>query len=147
MDRLIWIVMVAMAGALLPIQAGLNTKMGKAIESPVWASLISFVVGAIALLIYVFLTKNSFQTVNLKLVPAYTWMAGVLGAFYVTVVVLAFPKLGPALTFGLIVAGQLLISLLLDHFNILVHQQHSINIYRIIGMLMIVGGVVLIRKF
>lgn len=147
MDKVIWIVIVAIAGALLPIQAGLNTRMGKEITSPVWASLISFVVGAIALLIYVIVTKNSFQLSGLKTVPAYTWAAGALGAFYVTVVVLAFPKLGPALTFGLIVAGQLLISLFLDHFNILVHQQHSINIYRIIGMLLIVGGVVLIRKF
>lgn len=147
MDKVIWIIMVAIAGALLPVQAGLNTKMGKEIASPVWASLISFVVGAIALLIYVAITKNSFQLSGFKTVPAYTWIAGALGAFYVTVVVLAFPKLGPALTFGLVVAGQLLISLFLDHFNILVHQQHSINIYRIIGMLLIVGGVVLIRKF
>jgi transporter family-2 protein len=147
MDKIIWILMVAIAGALLPVQAGLNAKMGKEIASPVWASLISFVVGAIALMIYVAATKNSFQLSGFKTVPAYTWVAGALGAFYVTVVVLAFPRLGPALTFGLIVAGQLLISLFLDHFNILVHQQHSINIYRIIGMLLIVGGVVLIRKF
>ncbi|HMN88373.1 MAG TPA: DMT family transporter [Saprospiraceae bacterium] len=147
MDKIIWIILVAIAGSLLPVQAGLNTKMGKEIASPVWASLISFVVGAIALLIYVAITKNAFQVSGFKTVPAYTWVAGALGAFYVTVVVLAFPKLGPALTFGLIVAGQLLISLFLDHFNILVHQQHSINIYRIIGMLLIVGGVVLIRKF
>jgi transporter family-2 protein len=147
MDKAIWILLVGLAGSLLPIQAGLNAKMGKEITSPVWASLISFLVGAVALLIYVVGTKNSFQLSGIKNVPIYTWTAGVLGAFYVTVVVLAFPKLGPALTFGLIVAGQLLISLLLDHFNILVHQQHSINIYRIIGMLMIIGGVVLIRKF
>lgn len=147
MDKFIWIILVALAGSLLPIQAGLNAKMGKEIASPVWASLISFVVGAIALLIYVTVTKNTFQFSGIKNVPAYTWTAGALGAFYVTVVVLAFPKLGPALTFGLIVAGQLLISLFLDHFNILVHQQHGINIYRIIGMLMIIGGVVLIRKF
>lgn len=147
MDKVIWIIMVVLAGALLPIQAGLNTKMGREITSPVWASLISFAVGAIALLVYVLITKSSFQLSGFKTVPTYVWLAGVFGAFYVTVVVLAFPKLGPALTFGLIVAGQLSISLFLDHYNILVHQQHSINVYRIIGMLLIVGGVVLIRKF
>jgi bacterial/archaeal transporter family-2 protein len=147
MDKFIWIVLVALAGALLPVQAGLNTKMGKEIASPVWASLISFVVGAIALLIYVAINKNSFQVSGLKTVPTYTWVAGALGAFYVTTVVLAFPKLGPALTFGLIVAGQLAISLALDHFNILVQAQHSINLWRVVGVLFIVTGVVIIRKF
>lgn len=147
MDKIIWIILVALAGALLPVQAGLNARMGRTLQSPEWASLISFIVGAAALLVYVFVTKNSIQGSSLKEVPGYTWVAGALGAFYVTTVVLAFPRLGPALTFGLIVAGQLLISLVLDHFNILVHQQHSINIYRIIGMIMIVAGVVIIRKF
>lgn len=147
MDRIIWILLVALAGSVLPLQAGLNAKMGKEIESPIWASLLSFSVGAIALLLYVLLTKNNMQFSGFKTVPTYTWLAGVFGAFYVTVVVLAFPKLGPALTFGLIVAGQLSVSLFLDHYNILVHQQHSINIYRILGIVFIIGGVVLIRKF
>ncbi len=147
MSKFIWIIMVALAGALLPIQAGLNTKMGKAIESPVWASLISFAVGTVAMLTYAGVSKQGFNFSELRHVPAYTWLAGILGAFYVTTIVLAFPRLGPALTFGLVVAGQLFISLVLDHFNILVHAQHSINIFRIIGMLLIIAGVILIRSF
>jgi transporter family-2 protein len=147
MDKAIWIILVVLAGAMLPIQAGLNTKVGKEIVSPVWASLISFVVGAIALLIYVAVTKTNIQLSGFKTVPAYAWSAGALGAFYVTVVILAYPKLGPALTFGLIVTGQLFLSLIMDHFNILVHQQHTINWFRIFGMLLVVAGVVIIRKF
>lgn len=147
MDKIIWIIAVIIAGAILPVQAGLNAKMGKAVESPVWAALISFGVGAIALLIYAGVTKSTLQSEGLKTVPGYTWLAGAIGAFYVTVVLLAFPKLGPALTFGLIVGGQLLISLFLDHFNILVAQQHSINLYRVFGMILIVVGVVIIRKY
>ncbi|MEA5402925.1 DMT family transporter [Arcicella sp. DC2W] len=147
MTKFIWIFLVVLAGSLLPIQAGLNTKMGKAIESPVWASLISFAVGTIVMLIYAGVTKQGFSVSELRNVPAHTWLAGVLGAFYVTTIVLAFPRLGPALTFGLVVAGQLFISLLLDHFNILVQAQHSINIFRVIGMLLIIAGVVIIRSF
>lgn len=147
MDKIIWSILVVLAGAMLPFQAGLNSRVGKEIASPVWASLISFVVGAIALLIYVTVTKTSFQPSGFKTVPPYAWSAGALGAFYVTVVILAFPRLGPALTFGLIVAGQLFLSLIMDHFNVLVHQQHEINWFRILGMLLIVAGVVVIRKF
>jgi transporter family-2 protein len=147
MSKLIWILLVIIAGSLLPIQAGLNTKMGKVIDSPTWASLISFAVGMLVLLIYVGITKQGFAATEVRNVPPITWVAGALGAFYVTIVVLAFPQLGPALTFGLVVFGQLFISLILDHFNILVHEQHSINPFRIIGMLLIITGVVVIRSF
>ncbi|MCU0418302.1 MAG: DMT family transporter [Cyclobacteriaceae bacterium] len=147
MEKLPWIIAVFIAGSLLPIQAGLNTRMGQAIHSPVWASLISFAVGLVALLVYVAVTRQPLHTQSLKDVPTVTWVAGALGAIYVTTVVLAFPKLGPALTFGLIVAGQLIISVALDHFNVLVHAQHSINAWRVLGIALIVVGVVIIRKF
>jgi transporter family-2 protein len=70
-----------------------------------------------------------------------------LGAFYVTAIVLAFPRIGPALTFGLVIAGQMAISVLLDHFNILVAQQHPINLWRGLGVALIITGVMLIRRF
>lgn len=143
----IWIIMAFVSGAFLPIQAGLNTRLGKSIESPVYASMISFIVGAVAVLLYIFFTKQHVSWSGIKTVPAYAWIGGALGAFYVTVIVLAFPKIGPALTFGLVVAGQMVIAVILDHFNILVTQQHSINIWRILGVLMIIGGVIVIRKF
>jgi transporter family-2 protein len=90
---------------------------------------------------------NSLYPAGLRTVPAYVWLGGVLGAFYVTSIILAFPQIGPALTFGLIVTGQMLISVLLDHYNILVTQQHNLNIWRLIGMLLIITGVVFVRKF
>ena len=145
--KFIWIIMALVAGTFLPVQAGLNTKMGKAIESPVYASMISFITGAIAVFLYILVTKQHVSWAGLRSAPVYTWVAGALGAFYVTTVILAFPQIGPALTFGLVVLGQMLIAVILDHFNILVAHQHSINIWRILGIILIVGGVVLVRKF
>ncbi|MFY7826625.1 MAG: DMT family transporter [Flectobacillus sp.] len=147
MNKGIWILLVIMAGAMLPIQAGLNTRMGKVLDSPSWATLISFIVGAIGMLAYVAVNREALVLGSVKSAPAHLWVAGLLGAFYVTVMVLAFPRLGPALTFGLAVAGQLLISLLLDHFNLLVPHPHPINLHRILGILLIIAGVVIIRKF
>ena len=139
--------MAFVAGTFLPMQEGLNSRLGKSIESPVYASMISFITGAFAVLIYVLITKQHVSWAGLKTAPAYTWIAGALGAFYVTTVILAFPRIGPALTFGLVVLGQMVIAVLLDHFNILVAQQHNINIWRILGVILIVGGVIIIRKF
>jgi transporter family-2 protein len=147
MSKSIWIILTFVAGAMLPIQGGMNAKLGKSITSPVYASMISFVVGAAVLIVYILATKQSVSLSGIKTAPAYVWLAGALGAFYVTVVILAFPKIGPALTFGLVVAGQMAIAVTLEHFNILVAQQHSINIWRVVGMTMILMGVVIIRKF
>ncbi len=145
--KFIWIILVLIAGSFLPVQAGLNSRMGKAIESPVYASMISFITGAIAVLIYILVARQHVSWTGLKSAPSYTWLAGALGAFYVTTVILAFPRIGPALTFGLVVLGQMVIAVLLDHFDILVAHQHSINVWRITGVLLIVGGVVLLRNF
>jgi transporter family-2 protein len=143
----IWMILVFLAGAVLPIQAGLNHRMSKELTSGVGASMISFFIGFLALLVFLMFSKDSFQISGLKSAPIHSWFAGVFGAFYVTMVVLAFPKLGPALTFGLIVAGQLVLSLMLDHFNVLVQVPHELNVYRIAGVVLIIAGVFLIRKF
>lgn len=145
--KFIWIIMAFVAGTFLPVQAGLNAKMGKAIESPVYASMISFITGAIAVFIYILFTKQHVSWAGLRSAPAYTWLAGALGAFYVTTVILAFPRIGPALTFGLVVLGQMVIAVILEHFNTLVAHQHNISAWRIVGVLLIVGGVIIIRRF
>jgi len=139
--------MALLSGAVLPIQAGLNARLGKAAGSPVYASMLSFLVGTVALIVYIFFTRQDVSWTGLKEAPVSAWAGGLLGAFYVTVVVLAFPRLGPGLTFGLVVAGQMLIAVTLEHYNILVAQQHSISPMKIVGVLLVVIGVVIIRRF
>jgi transporter family-2 protein len=147
MNKIIWFSIAFLSGAFLPIQAGLNTKLGKSLESPVFASMISFVVGATAIILYILLTRESVSLASMRTAPYYAWMGGILGAFYVTAIILSFPRIGPAMTFGLVVAGQMVIAVALDHFNILVAQQHPINLWRILGIVLIVTGVIIIRKF
>ena len=147
MNKIFWIAIAFLSGAFLPLQAGLNAKMGKAAGNAVYASLFSFVVGIIGLLLYIVLTRQQVSWAGVREVPAYTWVGGLLGAFYVTVIVLVFPKLGPGLTFGLVVAGQMLMSILLAHFNVLVAQPQPINLMKLLGIALVVVGVVIIQKF
>jgi bacterial/archaeal transporter family-2 protein len=147
MHKIIWIILALMAGAFLPIQAGLNSKLGKAVDSPLYAALFSFLVGTAGLLLYILLTKQHFSWSGVKDAPGYIWLGGLMGAFYVTIIILAFPVLGPGLTFGLIVAGQMLVSILLEHFNILVAQPNPVNYMKILGISLVVAGVIIIRKY
>jgi transporter family-2 protein len=145
--KVLWIILALVSGAFLPIQAVLNARLGKTIGSPFYASMISFVIGVFSLLLYILFTQQQVALAEIKKAPWYVFAGGTLGAFYVTAIILAVPRIGPALTFGLVVAGQMLIAIILDHFNILVAQQHSINIWRILGVILIVSGVLIIRKF
>ena len=143
-----FIFIAIVAGAVLPVQAGLNAKMGKAIGDPVYAALISFVVGSVGLFIYTLVTKVDWYEIgNAKSLHWSIWTAGILGAFYVVSVIFLAPRLGTALTFGLIVAGQLGTSLILDHFGSLGLPIHTINWPRVLGIVLIITGVILIRNY
>ena len=136
------------AGAMMPTQAAVNNKMAAFVESPVLAAFISFVVGTVALLLYVVASGTPLGNLTAaKEAPAIAWIGGLMGAFFVAASVTLVPRLGVALTFSLIVAGQMLITLFLDHFGFLGLEQRPISLPRVLGILLITGGVVLIRRY
>ena len=135
-------------GALLPVQAVLNTKLGKQTGGPLISSTLSFLVGLIGLLV-INLVVNYSAVSNMKLLsvsPWYLWTGGLLGAIYVTCVIFVNQQQGVALTFALVVAGQIFISLLIDHFGLLGSFVRPITIPKIIGALLIIAGLVLVKK-
>lgn len=147
MDKIFWIGIAALAGCLMPLQGALNAKLGSAVASPLHASLMSFAIGTAALGAYVVATRQAVFWPGIAAAPWYVWFGGLCGAFSLTAIILTYPRLGPGLAFGLIIAGQLLVAVLLEHFNILVAQPHPISLLRLAGVGLVLGGVVLIRTF
>jgi len=136
------------AGAMMPIQAALNNRMAVAIESPILAALISFLVGTLAIIIYAVISGESLSAIaTARNAPAIAWAGGLLGAFFVTATVILLPRLGVAMTFSLVIAGQMLVTLVVDHFGLLGVPVKPVNFARIGGIALITGGVILIRKF
>ena len=135
-------------GAILPVQAVLNTKLGKQTGGPLVSSLLSFLVGLICLFI-INLFANYTALSHMKLLsvsPWYVWMGGLLGAIFVSGIIFVNQQQGVALTFALVVAGQIFISLLIDHFGLLGSIVRPVSIPKIIGALLIIAGLVLIKK-
>jgi len=135
-------------GALLPVQAVLNTKLGKQTGGPLISSLLSFLVGFICLFI-INLFGNYTALSNMKLLsvsPWYLWMGGLLGAIYVSCVIFVNQQQGVALTFALVVAGQIFISVLIDHFGLFGSIVRPVSLPKIMGALLIIAGLVLIKK-
>lgn len=95
-----------------------------------------------------FMTEKWPTSEAIRNAPWYGWIAGgLLGTTYLTGAILLAPKLGAAALIGLVVAGQIIFSVLLDHFGWIGFEQHSAGFARIAGCLLMLGGVFLISKF
>jgi transporter family-2 protein len=147
MDKILWIALAFVAGALLPLQGAFNARLGGALSSPIHASVVSFIIGTLAIIGYVIVTRQTVSWSGLSGAPWYVWLGGLCGAFSLTAIIVTFPKLGPGLSFGLLVAGQLIVSVVLEHFNILVAQPHPMSLLRLLGVGLVLAGVVCIRAF
>lgn len=143
-----YLVLALAAGACLPTQAGINAHLNLWTRSPVLAAAISFAVGTLALILYALVRRVPLPAVtDVSAYPLWIWSGGFLGAFFVATTVVLAPKLGAAPMLAFIVAGQMLASLLLDHFGLLGYPVQSVNLWRLVGAIMVVGGAVLIRFF
>lgn len=144
----IYLLIALLAGAMMPTQAGTNNKMATFVDSPVLSALISFAVGTVALFAYVILAGVPLSNLaGAKDAPAIAWVGGLLGAFFVAATVTLVPRLGVAMTFSVLIAGQMIVTLIIDHFGLFGVPVKEISIARFGGILLITAGVVLIRKF
>jgi len=144
----LFMLLALVAGAMMPTQAATNNKMAIIVDSPILSAFISFLVGTVALFIYVLVSGVSIANfASSKEAPAIAWVGGLLGAFFVTAAVLLVPRLGVAMTFSLIIAGQMIATLIIDHFGLLGVPIKEVSFARIGGILLIAAGVVLIRRY
>ena len=132
----------------MPTQAVVNSKLATSFDSPILAAFVSFSIGTLALFVYILLTGVPLNNLaSAKNVPPVAWIGGLLGAFFVSVMATIIPRIPVALAFSLAIAGQMLVTLLVDHFGWLGVPEKPINLPRVLGAALITIGVVLIRKF
>ncbi len=143
-----FIFIALIAGMMMPTQAAINSKLAGFVGSPILSAFVSFVVGTIALFLYMLATGVPLSNLgSLRNASVLSLTGGLLGAFFVASTVILVPKMGVALTFSLVLAGQMLITLVLDHYGFLGVPVKEINIQRLVGVSLIIVGVILIRKF
>jgi transporter family-2 protein len=144
-----WLVALVIAGgASLSLQAAVNARLGRELGSPALAAFVSFLVGTLALAAYALGTRSGLPGVALLArVPGWAWLGGILGAFYVALVIVAIPRLGVAVTMSLVVAGQVLLSVFLDQFGLLGVERHPLTPARLLGVMLVALGAALVRRF
>lgn len=140
------VLLVLFGGAMIAIQAPTNAMLAKAGGSPVLAALISFGVGTAALLITWLASGSRPGSSAFAGLPWYAWIGGLYGAFFVAIAAYAAPRIGLASLITIGIAGQIAAALWLDHIGALGLPREPINLGRVAGALLVIAGVVLVRR-
>lgn len=136
------------AGALMPVQAGVNARLREYLGDPIMASLVSFCVGTVALLGFILVTRTPLPSLAMaSAAPWWSWLGGSLGAFFVAVTVILAFKLGATGLMAWIIAGQLIASIMLDHTGALGFAVREVSWQRLAGVALLLGGAVLVNEY
>ena len=147
---MIWLLLLIalVAGMLLPVQTGINAELRNLVGQPILAAAIQFIVGAAALLLVVVAMGAPVPALGkLAAAPWWIWVGGLCGANYIVIAILLAPRLGAATLIAVTVAGQMLVSIVLDHFGFVGYPVHPVNAWRIVGAGLLLAGVGLIQRF
>jgi bacterial/archaeal transporter family-2 protein len=139
------IALTAGAGGLVAMQAPINGVLGRSAGKLAAAS-ISFVIGTAVL---VAITAVSGSEVNLSeaaKLPWYYFIGGLLGAAYVTTVLITVRTLGAGGVTAATIAGQLTMSVVVDRLGLLGLEERAFTAQRLVGVALLAAGTFLVVR-
>ena len=146
MDRGVAVVVTAFAGGLVAMQAPINANLGRTVGSLPAAS-ISFAIGLVALVGITLLAGGGFGRVGeIGDLSWYYLTGGLLGAVYVTTVLISVRTLGAGGVTAATIAGQLTLSVILDRLGVLGLEEHALSAQRLIGVALLAAGTFLVVR-
>ena len=143
-----FILLALLIGASIPVQVAANTTLRTFLGHPFWVSVAIFALGlALSLGLALGVRSPAPKLAALPTVPLWAWSAALLAILYQVGTIVAGPRLGAAALIGLIITGQLVAALVIDHYGLLNFELHRLNWQRVLGAALLLGGVTLIRRF
>jgi len=141
------LIIAVVIGSLMPIQASINAQLTRILNNPFLGAFISFCMGTLALFIMGLLQGNFFTDLKrLTLASPYHFLGGIFGALFVGSSIVLIPKLGATTLMASFVTGQLLMSLIVDHFGWFGVNVQPIGMQRTVGVMLLFTGLLLIVK-
>ncbi|HEX2084472.1 MAG TPA: DMT family transporter [Solirubrobacteraceae bacterium] len=146
MDRGVAVLLTAFVGGLIALQAPINSMLGKATGS-FQAAFLSFAIGTIVLAVIAAFARGGFGTMGeATSLQWYYLTGGVLGAAYVTTVLVTVRELGAGPVVAATIAGQLSASVVLDQYGLLGLPKDPITVGKVVGVILLAAGVYLVVR-
>ncbi|RKS23706.1 transporter family-2 protein [Pseudomonas sp. WPR_5_2] len=140
------LLLAVIAGAVVPFQSAINFNLGRGLGHPLWATLVSLLVSILVLLPIILAMRLPLPSMAfIAKAPLWIWAGGAFGVCFISLAVVLLPKLGASGFLALSLAGQVMASLVLDHFGWFGLLERQVTLPRLAGVLLLIGGVVLIQ--
>jgi transporter family-2 protein len=136
----------AAAGACIALQASANGTFRRNLGDP-WYPAFFSICGTFvtAITVMLLLRPPTPSAESLRSTQWWNWVGGPLGAAIVLAGAALTQRLGAAAFIALVVGGQLVCSVLLDHFALMGLPEQSITPGRVAGVALVVAGVMCIK--
>jgi bacterial/archaeal transporter family-2 protein len=135
-----------LVGAGLTIQVGMNATVRDALGSAAIATIVNFLVGLAALVAFALATGARVAPAAAASIPAWAWFGGMLGATYVAAATVLGPRLTAAAFLALTLVGQMIAALIVDHYGAIGFPEQPVTVWRMVGVVLLVVGVLLIMR-
>lgn len=141
------IIAAVLVGLMMPIQAGLNAELTRLLNHPLIGAFISLVVGSIALFCLMLIQGFPFQEIKrIGEVPPVLFFGGILSALFVSSAIFFIPRMGATPMIAALITGQLLMSVIIDHYGLLSLTAYPLNLTRVLGVFLLFAGLFLVVK-
>ena len=134
-------------GAVIPLQGALNARLGATMVHPMQATFVSYLGGLLACIAFLLIVKAPLP--SLKRVADNDWYlycGGFLGAIFVSGMLYLMPKVGVANMLAAAIVGQLLTSVLFDHFGLLGGLTIEISASKLLGVALLIAGLFFLQR-
>lgn len=146
MEYIISVLFVLIAGIVVTLQGGLNTKLGISLNNSDWATFLTFLIGTILIGIYLIITKQNIPSLDSFIkTPIWAYLGAICGIIYVMTVIYMTPKLGVGTTVIFLLLAQIVTSAVVDHIDLFKLGGKPFDIFRFIGIVLVIIGVILIN--
>lgn len=144
--KLVYLIALA-AGTFSALQSAVNTRLSQHVGGPVMSATVSVLITTICLIITTLITRAPLPTSTaLAAAPWWSWAGGIIGAAFLVTVIFAIQGLGVAGAISLVMAAQIVTSIILDQLGVHGGTPVPFTVWRGLGAVLLIAGVWLINR-